>query len=119
MKYLFLLYSPGGAPKDPTSVEYAETFAAFAGAEAAMEKAGVMLDCAPLQPVSASSTVRVRDGRTLVTDGPAAEIKEQVGGYLVVECADLDEALKWAATLPSARDGWVEVRPVFSVVPPS
>lgn len=78
-----------------------------------MKAAGVFIDCAPLHPRSASTTVRVRDGETFLTDGPAAEIKEHLGGYAVVECADLDEALRWAATVPSARDASVEVRPIL------
>ena len=68
---------------------------------------------------AAATTVRVRDGETLLTDGPAAEIKEHFGGYTLAECADLDEALKWAATLPVAQVGKVEVRPVVQVVAPA
>jgi hypothetical protein len=84
-----------------------------------MAEAGVLIDCAPLHPATASTTVRVRDERTLLTDGPAAEIKEQFGGYTLVDCADLDDALRWAATLPAARVGAVEVRPVIPVRPPA
>jgi len=98
MKYLFLLHSPGGPPQD---------------------QAGVLIDCAPLQPASSATTVRVRDGQTILTDGPAAELREQFGGYTLVECADLDEALRWAATIPAASTGWVEVRPVIAVQVPS
>jgi len=83
-----------------------------------MADAGVLIDCAPLQPVSASTTVRVRGAETLLTDGPAAEIKEQFGGFTLIECADLDEALKWAARIPTAHDGSVEVRPVVQVEAP-
>ncbi|GAA5180113.1 hypothetical protein GCM10023322_11660 [Rugosimonospora acidiphila] len=119
MKYLLLLHSPSGAPVDQASQEYADTFAAYAEANAAMAAAGVLLDCAPLQPVASATTVRVRGGRTLVTDGPAAEIKEQVGGYTLLECADLDEALKWASTIPAASSGWVEIRPVVPVSMPA
>jgi hypothetical protein len=119
MKYLFLLRSPDGPPPDSGSVEYAEIFGAYAAANAAMAEAGVFIDCGPLQPASSATTVRVRDDRTILTDGPAAEIKEQVGGYTLVECADLDEALKWAATIPAARTGWVEVRPVIETQAPS
>ncbi|HEY2669415.1 MAG TPA: YciI family protein [Rugosimonospora sp.] len=119
MKYLLLLHSPDGAPVSQGGVEYAEMFAAYAAANAAMASAGVLVDCAPLQPVASSTTVRVRDGRTIVTDGPAAEIKEQVGGYTLLECADLDEALKWAATIPAALTGWVEIRPVIPTPTPS
>jgi hypothetical protein len=56
----------------------------------------------------------VRDGQTLLTDGPAAELKEQVGGYTLMECADLDEAIKWAASLPAAAAASVEIRPVLA-----
>jgi hypothetical protein len=77
----------------------------------------VLIDCGPLQPPSASTTVRVRDGETLITDGPAAEIKEQFGGFTLVECADLDEALRWAAAVPTASGGTVEVRPVIQTSP--
>lgn len=119
MKYLLLLHSPGGPPADQDGTEYAETFAAYARANAAMAAAGVLLDCAPLQPSASSTTVRVRDGRTVLTDGPAAEIKEQVGGYTLLECADLDEALTWAATIPAASTGWVEVRPVVATPAPA
>lgn len=118
MKYLLMLHAPDGPPLDRSGTAYQETFAAYAAANAAMAGAGVLLDCAPLQPVSASTTVRVRDGRTIVTDGPAAEIKEQVGGYTLLECDDLDEALKWAATIPAASTGWVEVRPVIPTPAP-
>jgi hypothetical protein len=85
----------------------------------AMTEAGVLIDCAPLYPADAATTVRVRDGETLLTDGPAAEIKEQLGGYTLVECGDLDEALRWAATIPAARTGTVEVRPVMVVEAPA
>jgi hypothetical protein len=77
-----------------------------------MADAGVLIDCAALQPAASTTTVRIRDGKTLFTDGPAAEIKEQLGGYTLVDCANLDEALKWAATVPAARRGSVEVRPI-------
>jgi hypothetical protein len=110
MKYMFLLY--GKPLPEPGTREAKELFEAWASALEKMGKAGVLIDCGPLQPPSASTTVRVRDGETLITDGPAAEIKEQFGGFTLVECADLDEALRWAAAVPTAFDGTVEVRPV-------
>jgi hypothetical protein len=115
MKYLYLLHSPNGPSTDPGSAEFAENVAAYGAMQRAMIEAGVLVDCQPLYPASSTTTVRVRDGETMLTDGPAAEIKEQVGGYMVVECADLDEAVKWASTVPAAQDGWVEVRPVIPV----
>ena len=117
MRYLFLLY---GAPLPaPGTPEHRAMFTDYTAAVQAMAEAGVLVSCAPLQPPSASTTVRVRDGQTLLTDGPAAELKEQFGGYTLVECADLDEALKWAATMPAASDGMVEVRPVVAVEAPA
>lgn len=110
MKYMFLLY--GKPLPEPGSREATELTESWAAVLAKMAQAGVLIDCGPLQPPSASTTVRVRDGETLVTDGPAAEIKEQFGGFTLVECADLDEALRWAAVVPTAFDGTVEVRPV-------
>jgi hypothetical protein len=118
MKYLFLLYGPDRPFPQPGTSEFREMLDAWSAATEAMARAGALIDCAPLQPASASTTVQVRDGQTLLTDGPAAEIKEQFGGYTLVECADLDEALKWAATLPAASDRAVEVRPVMTVEAP-
>ena len=67
-----------------------------------------------LQPTATATTVRVRDGRRLTTDGPFAETKEQLGGYYLLECKDLDEAIEWAAKIPGAKSGSVEVRPIMS-----
>ena len=119
MKYMFLLYGPDKPLPEPGTPEFAEMFQGWDAATGAMAKAGVLIDCAPLEPPSSATTLQVRDGETLLTDGPAAEIKEQFGGYTLVECADLDEALKWAATLPTALDGSIEVRPVLQVRAPS
>ena len=110
MKYMFLLY--GKPLPEPGTQEASDLYDAWAATLEKMAKAGALIDCGPLQPPSASTTVRVRDGETLVTDGPAAEIKEQFGGFTLIECADLDEALAWAAAVPTAADGVVEVRPV-------
>ena len=119
VKYLFLLYGPDEELPRPGTAEFDRMLAEWGAATGAMARAGVLLDCAPLQPAAAATTVSVKDGETLLTDGPAAEIKEHFGGYTLIECADLDEALKWAATLPAARQGRVEVRPVVQVVAPA
>jgi hypothetical protein len=118
MRYLFLLYGASQLP-EPGTPEHTAMYADYARAVQAMAEAGVLVSCAPLQPASASTTVRVRDGQLLLTDGPAAELKEQFGGYTLVECADLDEALTWAARMPAASDGMVEVRPVIAVGAPT
>ena len=120
MKYLLLLNTPDdGLPRDVGSAEYADMHARYTAAMGAMTQAGVLIECAPLRAWSSATTVRVREGETLLTDGPAAEIKEQVGGYALIECADLDDALKWAATIPAAEAGSVEVRAVVGTPAPA
>lgn len=115
MKYLFLLYAPDEPLPEPGTPEGEEMLRTYGAAMQAMAEAGVLIESAPLGQASLATTVRVRGGETFFTDGPAAELKEQVGGYSLVECADLDEALKWAATIPTARLGSIEVRPVIAV----
>jgi hypothetical protein len=110
---MFLLNRTTDALPEPGTAEFDETIREYGEANEALIKAGVLIDCAPLAARSSSTTVRVRDGETLLTDGPSAEIKEQLGGYTIVECADLDEALKWAAIMPAARNASVEVRPII------
>jgi hypothetical protein len=115
MRYLFLLYGPDKPLPSPGSPEGQQMISEWRTATEAMARAGVLIDCGPLQPPSAATTVQVRGGEMLLTDGPAAEIKEQFGGYTLVDCADLDEALRWAATVPTAFNGSVEVRPVVQI----
>lgn len=107
MKYMCLVYTAldGELPH--------EVVAEYPSMVRAMQDAGVFAGSARLQPAGSATTVRVRDGETLLTDGPFAEIKEYLGGYLMLECADLDEAVRWASTIPVARFGAVEVRPVM------
>jgi hypothetical protein len=83
----------------------------------AMAQAGIIVNGDGLQPPETATTVRIRNGKRLVQDGPFADAKEQLGGYFVVEVPDLDTALEWAARAPSASTGAVEVRPVMP--PPS
>lgn len=115
MRYLCLLYVGEGALPDPGTPEYGQVREANVAATRAMAEAGVLVDSAPLQPAGSATTVRVRDDEALLTDGPYAELKEQIGGYYMLECADLDEALGWALKIPAARIGTVEVRPVIEV----
>jgi len=118
VKYMFLLYADKPLP-EPGTDEARQLFQAWNAATSEMAEAGVLIDCGPLQPQAVSTTVRVRDGEALITDGPAAEIKEVFGGFTLVDCADLDEALKWAARVPTASEGKVEVRPVIQVRAPA
>jgi hypothetical protein len=80
-----------------------------------INRSGQYLDAAPLQPVSTAVSVRVRDGKRLVTDGPFAETREQLGGYFFINADDLDQALDIAARIPGARIGTVEIRPVMEI----
>ncbi len=77
-----------------------------------LQATGVLIDARPLQSATTASVVRVRDGRSSITDGPFAETKEQIGGYFLIEVADMDEALRVAERWPSARVGSIEVRPI-------
>ncbi len=109
MKFLALICGiEGGEDVDMETLygQY-EAFDEEAGA------AGVIVSGEALEPVSTASSVRVRDGKSSITDGPYAETKEQLGGYYVLDCKDLDEALSWAAKIPSARYGTIEVRPIM------
>ncbi|MBW3552816.1 MAG: YciI family protein [Gemmatimonadetes bacterium] len=78
-----------------------------------MAKAGVMKAGDALHPTSSATTVRVKNGETVTTDGPFAETREQLGGYYLVDCEDLDEAIRWAAKMPNADRGSIEIRPVM------
>jgi hypothetical protein len=117
MKYIALLYGEPDSGPAPGTPEFMEMLGEFQSATAAMAEAGVLVDSSPLQPPQTATTVRVRDGEMQLSDGPFAEIKEQLGGYYILDCAELDMALRYAAMLPSARYGSVEVRPLMIMGP--
>jgi len=117
MKYIALLYGEPDAGPAPGTPEFMEMLGEFQSATAAMADADVLVDSSPLQPPKTATTVRVRNGEAQLTDGPFAEIKEQLGGYYILDCADLDTALRYAAMIPSAKYGSVEVRPVMVMGP--
>ena len=119
MKYLFVLAGAAGVGPSPGSEEFMQMLGDYGKVTEAMAAAGVLVDSAPLQPPSMATTVRVRGGDRQVTDGPFAEIREELGGYYVVDCEDLDQAIHWAAQIPAARYGSVEVRPAMEMGPPS
>jgi hypothetical protein len=89
--------------------------AEFMGFQEEMEARGVLVSRERLRPTSLSTTVRVRDAGLVVADGPFAETKEQIAGFYVIECEDLDEAIEIAARNPGARYGTIEVRPVWEI----
>jgi hypothetical protein len=95
--------------------EREECYAASVQVTQELHASGQFLAAAPLYPTATATTVRVRDGRRLVTDGPFAETREQLGGYFLVEARDLDEAIAIAGRIPGARFGTIEVRPVVEL----
>ena len=114
MKYMLLMYAnESWAPETPQEEQAIAAPAWFALMEE-MKTAGVLLSNNGLSPVANATTVRVREGKTMITDGPFAETHEQLGGFFLLECKDLDEALRWAEKIPTAKYGSVEVRPVWS-----
>ena len=114
MKYMLLIY---GDERAWTDDERERCFAESTRLTHDLHAKGQYLGAAPLHPVSTATSVRVRDGQRLVTDGPFAETREQLGGYYLVEAKDLDEATKLAARIPGAQVGGIEVRPVMQLPP--
>jgi hypothetical protein len=115
VKYAILIYDENTAnpsPEPPDPAVWGQVMAEYDAFTKAITDAGVYLGGEALQPHPTATTVRVRDGRTTTTDGPFAETKEGLGGFYVLDCKDLDEALAWAAKCPGAWFGSVEVRPL-------
>jgi hypothetical protein len=112
MQYLLMIYANEANAQLATEGDQKAMFNAYGEFTASIIKSGHMRAGDALQPSSTATTVRVRDGKTLTTDGPFAETKEQLGGYYLIEAKDLDEAIKIGARIPSAQFGSIEVRPV-------
>lgn len=108
MQYLLLIYNPTDAVAEPATHEAWMTYTAR------LAQSGAMVGGDALQGVETAQTVRTRDGETLVTDGPFAETREMLAGYYLIDVPDLDAALGWAAQMPNAGYGSVEVRPVMA-----
>ena len=113
MKYALLLFDVESEAPADDSPEGQEEFGAWM--RVSEEMAPVTEAGAPLQGTDAATTVRVRDGETVLTDGPFAETKEVLTGFFLIEAADLDEAIGWAAQIPGAWRGGIEVRPVVEM----
>ena len=112
MKYMLLIYTD---ERGWTEAEREHCYADSTQIVHDLSASGKYLSANPLQPVSTATSVRVREGKRLVTDGPFAETREQLGGYFLIEAADLDEAIAVAARIPGARKGTVEIRPVLEL----
>ena len=115
MQYAVLIYDEGTA--DPSTVnndpeEWQRTMGEYNAYTAMLREKGAYKGGEALEPVSTATTIRIHDGETVMTDGPFAETKEALGGFYLIEAADLDEALKLGAACPGAKYGSIEVRPV-------
>jgi hypothetical protein len=113
VRYLLLIYTPEVDPASVTPEQVAATSAQYAVFTREVREREAMQGGEALQPTTTATTVRVRDGKTLVTDGPYAETKEALGGFYLLDVQDLDEALELAAKIPGAQWGAIEVRPIW------
>jgi hypothetical protein len=114
MQFMLMLYVNEGGWGALTPAQKAEGLAAYQAYGEALTEAGALVAAGRLQPTSSATTVREVGGKAQVLDGPYADSKEQIGGYYLIEAADLDAALAWAARCPSTSHGVVEVRPIWS-----
>jgi hypothetical protein len=115
MRYMLINCTDEDAIGALRAEDSSAALAEYAALSDELDRRGVLLGGARLRPTTDATTVRVRDGEVLVADGPFAETKEQIGGYYIVECADLDEAIEVASRIPAARYGTVEVRPIWEL----
>ena len=113
MQYLAMIYGDEGRWESFSPEERGEVYKEYGAFAEQARQAGVLVDGAELDSTSTATTVRVRDGETLVTDGPFAELKEALGGYFVLECSSIEDACRWAARIPGATHGAIEVRPLY------
>jgi hypothetical protein len=113
MRYALVVCVDENAELTEEDVE--RQYTEFMGFQDEMEARGVLISRERLRPTSLSTTVRVRDGGLVVADGPFAETKEQIAGFYIIDCEDLDEAIEIASRNPGARYGTVEVRPVWEI----
>jgi hypothetical protein len=112
MKYMLLIYSDENSWSDAQREQCYEESVQLTHD---LKACGQYVDASPLQPVATATSVRVRDGESMVTDGPFAETREQLGGFFLVDVSDLNEAIRIAARIPAARRGTVEIRPIIEL----
>lgn len=119
MKYILLIYDEEQAWAKLSENEVGHIYAEYRQLRDDLTSKGQFLDGSQLHPTTAATSVRLRDGKQLVTDGPFAETREQLGGFFLVEAKDLDEAIALATRIPSARMGTIEVRPLVEMSAPA
>jgi hypothetical protein len=118
MQYMLLIYDDEQTWANLSDADRGQIFQAYGAYTEDMRSKGVYVTGDALQPTSTATTVRERNGDRLVTDGPFAETKEQLGGYYLIDVENLDEAIAWAAKIPSSRFGSIEVRPLTDMSGP-
>jgi hypothetical protein len=117
MQYLLMIYGNEAGMQAASKDQATQMSAAYMAYAEAMKQAGVIRGGERLRPTSEATTVRVKNGKTEVLDGPYADTKEQLGGFFMIDVPDLDAALSWAAKCPGAASGTMEVRPVWTMQP--
>lgn len=115
MQYILLIYENEAESKARSKEEGQKMFGEYMAFTASIKQSGHMRAGEPLESTSTATTVRVKNGKTVRTDGPFAETREQLGGFYIVEAKDLDEAASLAARLPAAKTGSIEVRPIMKM----
>ena len=118
MRYMLLIYEPESNAAKMSQEELGRMYGEYMAFTEDIKAAGQYVAGAPLQPTATATTVRVKNGKTVSTDGPFAETREQLGGYYLVEAKDLDEAIALASRIPAARSGSIEVRPIQEIAAP-
>jgi hypothetical protein len=115
MQYLLMIHSDEKAMSQVSQEQGAAVLGAYNAYTGAMKEAGVYIGGQRLHPSPTGTVVRVKDGKTSVLNGPYAEVKEQLGGYYLIDAPDLDGAIAWAARCPGAATGAIEVRPIWAM----
>lgn len=113
MQYLLMIYDDESIWQDMNEVQQSKMIEGYIALEEDLKEQGVYLGSARLTEVESATSVKIRNGKTFITDGPFAETKEQLGGYFLIDCENLDQATAIAARIPSAEHGTVEVRPLW------
>jgi hypothetical protein len=119
MKYMLLIYDDEQVWSKMSASEQQKLFGEYMAFTEGIKTSGHYISGAPLQPIATATSVRIRNDKQLVTDGPFAETQEQLGGYYLVDARDLNEAIAIAARIPSVRLGTIEIRPVMEIGAPA
>ncbi len=119
MKYMLLIYDDEKTFAKMTQADLGRMYAEYGQFTQEIKASGNHVASSQLQPVASATSVRIRDGKRMLTDGPFAETREQLGGYYLINAKDLDEAIAIAAKIPSARQGTIEVRPIVEMAAPT